>query len=77
MALDHDEASPGMVMFLKVSNYVFTAIFFLEAMLKMYVYRWNYFADSWNKFDCFVVVSSLIDLALELSMPKPEGGQED
>lgn len=39
MALDHDGASPGTIMFLKVSNYIFTAIFFIEAVLKLYVYR--------------------------------------
>ena len=39
MALDHDGASPGMITFLKVTNYLFTGIFFIEAVLKLYVYR--------------------------------------
>mmetsp|Transcript_2722 Transcript_2722/g.3736 ORF Transcript_2722/g.3736 Transcript_2722/m.3736 type:complete len:244 (+) Transcript_2722:3069-3800(+) len=77
MALDHDGASPGVLMFLKISNYFFTAIFFIEALMKMYVYRSHYFKTAWNKFDFFVVGSSLIDLALELALPKAEGGQED
>ena len=74
MALDHDGASPGIILFLKISNYFFTAIFFIEAVLKFFVYRSHYFKTGWNKFDFFVVFSSLIDLALELSLPKAEGG---
>ena len=77
MALDHDGASPGMVEFLTISNYIFTAIFAVEAVFKMMIYKMAYFKTGWNKFDFFVVVSSLIDLAIELSLPAPEGGQED
>ena len=77
MALDHEGASPGTMSFLKVSNYIFTAVFFLEAVLKLYVYRWAYFKTAWNKFDFFVVASSLIDLGLELALPTPEGGQDE
>lgn len=74
MALDHEGAGPGIVLFLKISNYFFTAIFLLEALAKLFVYRWAYFKTSWNKFDFFVVVSSLIDIAIEFSIPTPEGG---
>ena len=77
MALDHEGASPGMLSFLAVTNYIFTAIFFLECVLKLYVYRMPYFKTGWNKFDFFVVGSSLIDLGLEFSLPTPEGGQVD
>ena len=74
MALDHEGASVAMIEFLKVTNYFFTAVFFVEAILKLYVYRWPYFKTGWNKFDFFVVASSLIDLGLEIIMPKPESG---
>ena len=77
MALDHDGASPSMLKFLQVTNYIFTAIFVIEAILKLIVYGWAYFKLAWNKFDFFVVVSSLIDLGIELAIPVPEGGQED
>ena len=77
MALDHEGASPEMIMFLRVSNYFFTGVFLLEAIIKLYVYRMAYFKTAWNKFDFFVVISSLIDLFLELMLPKPEGGNED
>jgi len=55
---------------------VFTAVFFFEAVMKLFVYRCAYFKTGWNKFDFFVVASSLIDLAIEIALPKPEGGQE-
>lgn len=76
MALDHEGASPAIIMFLEVSNYFFTLVFFVEACMKMYVYRWAYFKTSWNRFDFFVVASSIVDLAIELSLPKPDGGSE-
>ena len=77
MALDHEGASVEFIEFLKVTNYFFSAVFLVEAILKLFVYRWAYFYTGWNKFDFFVVASSLVDLGLEVIMPKPEGGQED
>ena len=74
MALDHEGASQEMLAFLTVSNYFFTAVFFIETVIKMYVYRQHYFKTGWNKFDFFVVASSLLDLGLEIILPKPEGG---
>ena len=76
MAIDHDGASPSITLFLKISNYVFTTIFLLECILKLYVYRLPYFKTAWNKFDFFVVCSSLVDLGLEFALPTPEGGQD-
>ena len=77
MAVDHEGSSKAVLAFLEVSNYFFTLVFLFEAIIKIFVYRWNYFKTTWNKFDFFVVVSSLIDLALELSLPKSEGGNEE
>ena len=77
MALDHDGSSPSMISFLQVTNYIFTAIFAAEAVFKLMVYGLAYFKTAWNKFDFFVVVSSLIDVAIEMALPVPEGGQED
>ena len=76
MALDHEGAGPGMIMFLTVSNYFFTVVFLIECIMKLFVYRLPYFKTAWNKFDFFVVTSSLIDLAIEFSLPTPEGGNE-
>ena len=60
--------------FLSVSNLIFTIIFLLEAILKLLVYGWAYFRTGWNKFDFFVVVSSIMDLAIDALIPTPEGG---
>ena len=60
-----------------MTNYIFTAIFIIEAVFKLLVYGLAYFKTGWNKFDFFVVVSSLIDVGLEMAIPVPEGGQED
>ena len=57
-----------------MSNYIFTGIFLVECLLKLYVYRLPYFKTAWNRFDFFVVCSSLVDLGIELALPTPEGG---
>jgi len=54
-----------MDLFLRMTNYVFTFVFFTEAVLKLLVYRQSYFQTAWNKFDFFVVCASLFDLGLE------------
>lgn len=77
MALDHEGRSESMVVFLQMTNYFFTGIFLFEAVVKLYVFRLAYFKTAWNKFDFFVVCSSLIDLGLEFAIPEPEGGNSD
>jgi len=51
---------------LKIANYVFSAIFLVEACLKLYVYRKAYFYTTWNKFDFFVVLASILDVFMDL-----------
>jgi len=65
MAADFEGSPPAMDMFLRVTNYIFTVVFLVEAILKLLVYRKNYFQTAWNKFDFFVVCASLFDLGLE------------
>ena len=60
-----------------ILRYFFTGIFLVEAIIKLFVYSWAYFKTNWNRFDFFVVCCSLIDLAIELSIPKPEGGNTE
>ena len=48
------------------TNYIFTAIFIIEAGLKIFVFRWAYFKTSWNRFDFFVVISSILDIMISL-----------
>jgi len=46
-------------------NYIFTVIFLVEATLKIIAYGWSYFGTGWNKFDFFVVCSSLLDIVMD------------
>lgn len=48
-----------------VGKRVFSGIFTLEMMLKFYALRCTYFEDSWNRFDFFCVVVSLLGIVLE------------
>lgn len=58
--------SEGMIWFLGFTNYIFTAVFIVEATLKLVAFGKSYFENSWNKFDFFVVCSSIIDLLMTL-----------
>lgn len=49
---------------LDFSNFIFTAIFIIEASLKLVAFGKTYFKNPWNKFDFFVVVSSILDLVM-------------
>ena len=58
---------------MEIINLIFTAIFALEAFLKIIALGFsNYIKNNWNKFDFFVVVSSLIDIIL--SFTDSDGG---
>ena len=49
----------------QISNYIFTAIFVTETVIKLTaLYPRNYFSRNWNKFDFTIVVISLISLFL-------------
>jgi hypothetical protein len=65
MACDF-EGTPQLIMtMLRLTNYIFTAVFFTEAVMKLLAYGKSYFQTAWNKFDFFVVAASLFDLGLE------------
>ena len=62
MAISFDGSSAKLSNFLKTLNYFFTIIFIIECLLKLFAYGIKpYFHISWNKFDFFVVLVSLID----------------
>jgi len=47
------------------ANLFFVVLFTLEMLLKMYSLGFqNYFVSLFNRFDCFVVISSIIELTL-------------
>ncbi|XP_057290676.1 voltage-dependent calcium channel type A subunit alpha-1-like isoform X2 [Hydractinia symbiolongicarpus] len=49
---------------LRSLNIAFTALFCIEAALKIIAYRLNYFKDLWNLFDIAVILGSLLDIIL-------------
>jgi len=52
---------------LEFANTIFTFIFALEAIVKMIGFGWmQYIRDSWNRFDLFVVIVSMVGFAVNL-----------
>eukprot|EP00743_Colponemidia_sp_Colp-15_P005327 GILK01005729.1.p1 GENE.GILK01005729.1~~GILK01005729.1.p1 ORF type:complete len:1755 (-),score=280.80 GILK01005729.1:102-5366(-) len=49
---------------LEILNSIFAVIYTAEVILKLYVYRIEYFRDNWNKFDFLVVLGSDVFLIL-------------
>lgn len=64
MACFSEGMSDGMIWFLAFTNTIFTIVFIAEAVLKLIAYGKSYFANAWNRFDFFVVCSSIIDFIL-------------
>ena len=50
-----------------IFNYIFTAIFTLEAIVKILAYRCAYFGERWNKFDFSIVVGNYIGIIITFS----------
>ncbi|ESO94539.1 hypothetical protein LOTGIDRAFT_118343 [Lottia gigantea] len=65
MACESHEMSETTQETIRISNYVFTSVFTLEAILKIIALSKYYFASGWNIFDFVIVLASLIDLGLE------------
>ena len=61
MMIYHETATPETIHLLEYANYIFTLAFILEATLKLFTYRLDYFKNSWNKFDFFVCIASTFD----------------
>ena len=65
MGLIYEGASKNYLEALEVFNLIFTIIFIIEAILKILALGLRtYFHSSWNKFDFFVVLTSLVDIIL-------------
>ena len=66
MAIYYDGASATYIKILEYLNLTFTIIFILEAIIKLSgLGIKEYFKSNWNKFDFFVVTTSIIDLFME------------
>ena len=73
MALESHPEDPELVAFSKTLNYIFTAIFALEMIIKLIgLHPRGYAQDSFNIFDGVVVIISLVEVVMELA--KVEGG---
>ena len=63
MAMNFENSSEQYNEALTIVNYIFTGIFIAECILKLIAYGpEGYFHSSWNRFDFFVVVASIVDL---------------
>lgn len=68
LAVAHYEMSPGLAQALDALNYAFTAVWVLEASLKIYGLYWRaYFSFSWNVFDFCLALTSVVDAALSIT----------
>lgn len=66
LVMEYEDQPPTYSTALWYSNLAFVIIFFVEAALKIFVLRKNYFSDNWNKIDFVIVVGSVIDVVLDL-----------
>ena len=64
MAMTHEGSSIILNNIMDLTNMLFTTVFIVEAALKMIAFGWRYFDTSWNKFDFFVVIASIMDITL-------------
>lgn len=57
--------TPWWPQFQAAANYLFAAIYTIEAALKLFALRKNYWLDMWNRFDFTCVVATLLGIVLK------------
>lgn len=68
MAITYESETEGYNNVLTIINYVFTGVFILECVLKLTAYGMKgYFTVGWNRFDFFVVCTSIMDIFMTIS----------
>jgi hypothetical protein len=66
LAMDRSDIDQSLSSFIKISNNVFFGFFATELVLKLMSEGFKfYLRDHYNWLDCFVIVVSTIDIALE------------
>jgi hypothetical protein len=55
---------------LQIISSVFTVIFNLEILIKLFGEGRHYFASDWNRFDFFIVICGNIGICIALDMPQ-------
>lgn len=73
MTISNDDIPQSTLNTLTTLNSVFSYIFICELLLKLLVFRLNYFLSGWNVFDFFVVSASVLDIILQFSGASNEG----
>ena len=64
MAMGYEGATDNYNQGLFFVNMIFTILFTIEAILKYIAFGNKYFSSSWNKFDFFVVISSIFEIGI-------------
>lgn len=64
MGINFENAPILYVFLLGISDYFFTLIFIVECYLKLRAYSFRYFDTLSNKFDFFIVLSSIVDVCM-------------
>mmetsp|Transcript_23030 Transcript_23030/g.22379 ORF Transcript_23030/g.22379 Transcript_23030/m.22379 type:complete len:224 (-) Transcript_23030:2130-2801(-) len=62
LALKWYDQNPFISVVAEYINYVFSGIFTVEAIIKLYAFRKDYFKEGWNVFDFVIVVGTYIGL---------------
>lgn len=67
MAMGYEGSTLSYDQILVNINFFFTAVFIIEALLKIITFGIKgYFIYGWNRFDFFVVLASIIDFVMDL-----------
>ena len=66
MSLEHHGMNTYWTTALESANYVFSAFFFMEVVMKMLAFGKSYPKDAWNRFDLALVCLSVLQLTLIL-----------
>jgi hypothetical protein len=67
MGINFENAPTIWVYLLGLSDYFFTVIFVFECYYKLRAYSFRYFETLSNKFDFFIVSSSIVDILMTLT----------
>ncbi|XP_037808576.1 voltage-dependent T-type calcium channel subunit alpha-1G isoform X5 [Lucilia sericata] len=66
MAMEYHRMRAELQYALKIFNYFFTAVFILEANMKLVALGWHlYLKDKWNQLDVSIVLLSIVGIVLE------------
>ncbi|XP_067045427.1 sperm-specific sodium:proton exchanger-like [Acropora muricata] len=73
LELASDDDAPFMPILNKI-NYFYCSLYVTEAIWKMMAFRRYYFKDYWNLLDLFIVILSIVDIVIDLSVDQATGG---